>query len=54
MKKLMIMIFVVSAIAAISCKKESEVILSNNDKNISMTGGEDQPSIDKSNVGTWD
>ena len=48
------MIFVVSAIAATSCKKEGEVTPSKNNKNIKLTGGEDQPSIDKSNVGTWD
>ncbi|WP_157687504.1 hypothetical protein [Pedobacter psychrophilus] len=49
----MIMLFVVSAIAATSCKKESEVAPSKNDKTIKMTEG-DEDNIDKSNVGTWD
>jgi hypothetical protein len=54
MKKLIIMLMVVSAIAATSCKKESQVAPTKNDKNIKMTGSEDQTSIDKSNVSSWD
>ncbi len=53
MKKLMIMLFVVSAIAATSCKKEAGVVPSKSDKTVKMNGG-DEVSIDKSNVGTWD
>ncbi|MBC7474323.1 MAG: hypothetical protein H7263_08535 [Candidatus Sericytochromatia bacterium] len=46
------MLFAVSAIAATSCKKESEVAPSKNDKSIKMS--DDNSSIDKSNVSTWD
>ena len=47
------MLMVVSAVTATSFKKESVITTSKNDKNIKMNV-EDQPSIDKSNVGTWD
>ena len=44
----------VSAVAATSWKKESGITPSKNNINIKVNDVEDQPSIDKSNVGTWD
>jgi hypothetical protein len=54
MKKLMIMLVVVSAVVATSCKKDSEVISSKADITVRMNGGDEPTSIDKSNVSTWD
>ena len=54
MKKLMLLLFVASTIAVTSCKKESEVTPTKNDKTLKMDGSEDQTSLDKSTLGHWD
>ena len=52
MKKLMILLFVATTIAVTSCKKESDVTPTKNDKTVKMN--DDTSSIDKSNVSSWD
>jgi hypothetical protein len=52
MKKTIIMLMVVSAVAATSCKKENNVSPLKNDKTVKTT--DDGTTIDKGNVSTWD
>jgi hypothetical protein len=54
MKKLIIMLVVVSAVAVTSFKKDSEVSPLKADITVKMNGGDEPTSIDKSNVSTWD
>jgi hypothetical protein len=53
MKKLIIMLMVVSAVAATSCKKESSVSPLKNDKTV-KAADDGTTSLDKGNVSTWD
>jgi hypothetical protein len=53
MKRLLIALFFVSAVAATSCKKESSVSPLKNDKTV-KTADDGTTSLDKGNVSTWD
>ncbi|MFD2733204.1 hypothetical protein ACFSSE_15955 [Pedobacter alpinus] len=53
MKKILVVIMLVSALGASSCKKESEV-QPKETKVLKLSDSEDETNLDKSNVSTWD
>jgi hypothetical protein len=54
MKKLLIIALGVLAIGATSCKKDVEIAPIKEDLTLQINDGDDDTSIDKGNLGTWD